>query len=614
MDAVNDPKVKRIVGMFSAQMGKTTIIENIIGYHTHHDPCPIMVANPTLEMAETFSKDRLAPMIRDTPALKARFAEAGSKTSGDTLLHKKFPGGQVTLAGANSYNSLASRPMRIFVGDEAAKWKANEKGSPFRQSAARVKAFWNSKLIYFSTPTDASQENEFNEIWEQSDKRIFAVPCPSCHEKIVIAFDDVASSIPAECQLPRAVLRWDEGAPIKAEDGRRIRRAVDAWFECQSCRARIEDVARRRAVRSGEWVPTAQFFGTAGFWGWQGMSPFSNPLDIANEWLGALGSISALQSVKNETLGLPWAESGQAPDWKLLFDRRDDSYSLGTVPDGALVLTAGVDVQKDRIEIQVIGWGRHRQCWLVDYIILEGDTDRPEVWSLLTDFLRTTYPTPYGVEMAIRHLGIDSGYATTQVYQWARANRFSGVRVTVLKGGPETQTALVSQGSEAEISTRGQKLKAGVKVHSVNVSKVKSELHGRLNLPLPNLERGEDYADGFFHICALPDTEEYCRQLTAEHRVTRRTRGNYPKSEWEKTRPRNEALDTWNYNFAVSVLEGLDRREVAERRFVEIEASFVDKTPPRANPVHPAVIAASAPPAASDSYLGRRVSGGWLSR
>jgi phage terminase large subunit GpA-like protein len=566
MDAVTDPTVKRIVGMFSAQTAKTTIIENIVAYHAHHDPCPIMVVQPTLEIAEAFSKDRLAPMIRDTPALKARFAEAGSKTSGDTLLHKKFPGGAVVLAGANSYNSLASRPIRIVIHDEAAKYKPNEKGSPFRQAAARVKGFYNSKLIYLSTPTDASQENEFNEIWEQSNKQLFGVPCPGCDGRIVYAFDETPGSLPTTSDTPRAILKWQEGLPFKTDDGRKIRRADAAWFECLACGYQIGDTERHRSVKQGEFFPTQEFYGTAGFWGWQGMSPFSSALDIADDWLGALGSLAAVQSVKNETLGLQFTEAGEAPDWKRLFDRRDLTYQIGTVPDGALILTAGTDVQQDRIEIQVIGWGRRQQCWLVDYITLDGDTSRPEVWADLTKILAIVYRNASGADFTIQHMAVDSGFATMQVYDWARRHKFAPV--TVVKGGTDQQGPTVTAGSEAEISTLGRKLRTGIKMFSVNVSRLKNELYRRLNLALPNLEKGEEYPDGFFHFCALPDTEEYCRQLTAEQLKTRNVKG-YAKQEWEKIRPRNEALDTWNYAAVAAIRRGVDRFGEAQWRQLE---------------------------------------------
>lgn len=569
MDAFSDPKVKRVVGMFSAQMAKSTAIENVIGYHVRYAPAPIMVVQPTLEMAESFSKDRLAPMIRDTPVLKEKFAASGSKSSGDTLLHKKFAGGQVTLAGANSYNSLASRPIRILLGDEAAKWKANEKGSPFRQVAARTRAFWNAKQGFFSTPTDARPENEFHQLWEQSDKRIFLVPCPHCQERVVYTFDENPANLPTDAELGRAILRWEEGTPIRSDDGRSIRRCDTAWFECMLCGNRIEDENRHCSVLNGEWQATQEFYGTAGFWGWQAMSPFSSAKDIANEWLGALGSPTALQSVKNETLGLPWADAGEAPEWKRLFDRRDLSYVLGQVPEGVLMLTAGADVQPDRIEIQIIGFGRRRRAWLIDYLVLNGDTGRTEIWKDLTTVLGTVYTHPSGVDLTIRKLAVDSGYNAQQVYEWARQHNFG--RVAVVKGGPDSQTAPVGAPSPVDITIQGRKLASGVKVQLVNGAHFKSELYSSLKLELPNTEKGEDYPDGWFAFPALPDTEEYCRQLTAEQVVSRTVKG-YLRREWEKTRPRNEALDTWVYARAAAFMLGMDRYQ--EHHWANLEKSL----------------------------------------
>jgi phage terminase large subunit GpA-like protein len=555
--AVDSPTHLFLAGESMVPTHNTTIIENVIGYHVHHDPSPIMVVQPTLEIAEAFSKDRLAPMIRDTPALKARFAEAGSKTSGDTLLHKKFPGGAVTVAGANSFNSLASRPIRIVLGDEAAKWRPNEKGSPFRQVGVRVRAFWNSKLAFFSTPTDAAPDNEFNQLWEESDKQIRFAVCPHCKEYGVFTYDETEAWLPTSAVVPRIVLEWQEDAPLKLEDGRTIRRAGMAWFRCCSCNGRLDDSERVRADRAGEWRATQPFRGTAGFWGWQAISPFSKALDIANEWLSSLGSPTTMQSAKNETFGLPWAQSGDAPEWKRLFDRADVSYSLGTVPDGALFLTAGADVQSDRIEVQVIGWGRRRQCWLVDYVVLDGDTRRAEVWSDLDRVLGTVYRNDAGADFEIKKLCVDTGYEAERAYEWARQHRYGPV--ALVKGGPDSQTALVAAPSPVEITHQGKKLATGLKLHLLNVGEFKKDLYARLSLDLPNQEKGEEYPDGFFHFCRLNDTEEYCRQLTAEQLMTRRTRGNYTKREWEKTRPRNEAMDTWNYAAAGRVMLGADR-------------------------------------------------------
>ncbi len=578
MDCFTDPKVKRIVGMFSAQVGKTTIIENVVAYHAHHDPSPIMVVQPTLEIAETFSKDRLAPMIRDTPCLRNKFAVSGSKSSGDTLLHKTFNGGAVTIAGANSFNSLASRPVRIVLGDEAAKWKPNEKGSPFRQVGVRVRAFRNSKLAFFSTPTDASSENEFNQFWEESDKRLRFAPCPHCGTRGVMTYDETAEWLPSAVEVPRIVLEWQEGAPVKLENGSTIRRADGAWFRCCSCNERLDDAERIRADRAGEWRPTQPFHGTAGFWGWQAISPFARAVDIANEWLSSLSGQASMQSAKNETFGLPWTQKGDAPDWKRLFDRAEE-YPLGTVPVGALYLTAGADVQQDRIEVQVVGWGRRRQAWLVDYVVLDGDTRRPEVWTDLDRVIGTMYRNGAGADFKIKKLAIDAGYQADQVYSWARRHKFGPV--ALVKGGADTQSALVAAPSPVEVNSNGKKIATGLKLHLLNVGDLKKELYARLSLDLPNRQKGEDYPDGFFHFCQLQDTEEYCRQLTAEQLVSKRTRSGYTKREWEKSRPRNEALDTWNYAAAARILVQGDRLPEHEWAALEVAATGA---PPLARP------------------------------
>ncbi len=248
-----------------------------------------------------------------------------------------------------------------------------------------------------------------------------------------------------------------------------------------------------------------------------------------------------------------------------------------------MILTAGADVQPDRIEIQVIGWGRRHQCWLIDYIVLDGDTSRPEIWGDLTKILAIVYRTDAGADFTIRKFAIDSNYATTQVYEWARNHRF-GI-VAVVRGGPESQTAIVGAPSAAEITTGGKRLDTGVKVYTLNVSRLKEDLYGRLSLPLPNLEKNEEYPDKFFHFCAASDTEEYCQQLTAEQQVIRKVKG-YSRREWEKVRPRNEALDTWDYSAAAAIMLGINRLtaaqwdEVAASHFRAVESKQLQESRP----------------------------------
>jgi phage terminase large subunit GpA-like protein len=545
MDAFVDPTVRIIIGMFSAQTSKTTIIENAAGYFAQHDPCPIMWVEPTLDIAEAMSKDRVSPMIRDTPALRAVFSPQAAKSRGDTLLHKIFPGGSLTLAGANSYNSLASRPIRIAIGDEAAKWQANEKGSPIRQLSARVKGFWNSKVALFSTPTTADENNEFFQLWERSDQRLFRIPC-DCGVRLVFVFDGNGNSLPCGATVPRAILEWEEAAPVVTGDGRKIRQASAAWFRCLSCNRRIDDTDRRRMVQGGEWEPTAPFTGIAGFWGWQALSPFESAaaVHIANEWLSALGSDATLQSAKNETLGLPWQGTGDAPDWERLYERQDE-YETGDgfiVPARALYLTAGVDVQGDRIEVQILAHAKNGEHWLVDYVVISGSPFADEIWAKLTECLERGWAGESGAHFWVKLTAIDSGHATHEVYKWARGR----ADVMVVKGFDIGE--LLRAPSWVDINWRGQKIKRGIQLWAINVSELKRRFYNA-TLRLSKPDAGEPAAN-YFHFSGRD--REWCKQLTAEHEVTKKVKG-YPKKSFEQNHNRNEALDTHGYGMAAAI-------------------------------------------------------------
>lgn len=546
MDAFNDPTVKAVVVMSSAQVAKTTIIENVTGYFIHHDPSPILLMQPTLEMAETFSKDRLAPMIRDTPALRERVAEAGSKKSGNTLLHKTFPMGHLTIVGANSPSSLASRPIRLLLGDEIDRYpfSVGTEGNPIRLAEKRTTAWWNAKRGYFSTPTEAGA-SEIDRLFSESDQRKFQVPCPHCGEFHV---------------LLRENMKWREAAPITGKDGVQIRRAAEAWMECPGCNGRIGDVDRWRAIQRGEWQATAPFTGVAGFWLWQAYSPFKTLLDTVNEYLSAIGRPEEERTVVNTVFGEPYQQGGDAPDWERIAGRRGE-YKRGTVPMGGLILTAGADVQKDRIEVQVKAWGRGKQAWLVDYHVLDGDTSREDVWQALSSLLSQSYRHESGLEMPISKLAIDSGYATSEVYRWAR--QFPADRVIVIKGY-DTGAALVGSPVAAEVNRKGKRVKRGVRVWPVNVSMAKSELYGWLGMQRP--ESG-DFPPGW-QFFPVDIQDEFFRQLVAEQ-VRYRTVKGFRKAEWVKTRERNEALDTHNGARAAAELCGISRWTESHWRALE---------------------------------------------
>jgi phage terminase large subunit GpA-like protein len=526
MDALSDPKVHTVVFQASSQVGKTEMLLNIVAYFICQDPSPILMVQPTLDMAEAFSKDRLAPMIRDTPALTNRIADPRSRDSGNTLLHKRFPGGHITLAGANSPASLASRPIRIVLLDEVDRYpmSAGSEGDPITLATKRSTTFFNRKIVIVSTPT-ISGKSRIENHYEKSDQSKFFIACPHCSHRQV---------------LEEEQLKWTEGTPLNGQDGRQIKVADDAWFECVECRERIDDVARQRAVREGVWEPTAPFRGVRGFWLWEGYSPWSSALHVANAWLAAQGKPDQEKAVVNTSFGRSFRETGEAPDWEKLASRADD-YDRGNCPEGVLFLTVGVDVQKDYLDAYVWGWAREKERWLIDHQVLIGDTSRVSApcWSALSDLLNGSYPHASGNQLPISRLAIDSGYNTQAVYHWAR--KHGAPRVLVMKGR-DSGHGLLSAPKTTQQNQQGKKLRrGGIEVLMLNVSQAKTELYGLMRQEKP--ADGEPFPHGWVH--HYREEDEFYRQITAEAFVTRIVKG-YQRGEWVKLRPRNEALDCAN--------------------------------------------------------------------
>ena len=293
----------------------------------------------------------------------------------------------------------------------------------------------------------------------------------------------------------------------------------------------------------------------------------------------ARGNDDTHKAFVNAVLGETWAERGDSPDWQRLYERRED-YRIGTVPAGGLLLTAGVDVQKDRIEVGVWAWGRGRECWLIEHRVLMGDTARREVWAELSRMVAESWPQDTGLELSLGGLAIDSGFATQEVYAWVRARASS--LVFAVKG-VERGSALVGLPTALDVTLAGKRLRRGIKVRSVAGGLAKLELFNHLRQPAP--VDGEPFPPGYVH---LPKVDpEFCKQLCAEQLVTRRDRRGYARTEWQKMRERNEALDCYVYARAAAAILGIDRwREPV--RPVETAPGEVGTTPPEVKAPPPA--------------------------
>lgn len=536
---------EKVIFMKGAQIGGTEAGNNWIGYVIHHSPGPLLAVQPTVEMAKRWSKQRVSGLIETTPVLRERVKEARARDSGNTLQSKEFPGGILVITGANSAVGLRSMPVRYLFLDEVDAYDSDVdgEGDPIALASQRTLTFANRKIFLVSTPT-VQGVSRIEREFEQSDQRRFFVPCPHCAAMQWLKFER---------------LQWEKGKPETAQ------------YACEECGSLFEERHKSAFLLGGEWRPTAEPLhpGVVGFH----ISGLYSPLgwlswaEIARQWEAAQGSDAALKAFRNTVLGETWQERGEAPDWKRLADRKEHNL-IGTLPLGVEFLTAGVDVQRDRIEAHVWGWGRGMRSWLIDPIIFEGNTSEEEVWQRLDGLLGMTWEREDGRQMQLARLAIDTGdgMTTSMVYGWVR--RVQDRRVIAVKGMRGfDRSSPVTGPTFVDVNERGKKIKRGLQLWMVSVSVFKSETYRFLRLEKPTdeeLESGADYPEGFVHIPA-GTTDEWLRQLTAEQLVSvKNRRTGFSRLEWQQLRERNEALDCRVYARAAAWRMGVDRWSDAE--------------------------------------------------
>jgi phage terminase large subunit GpA-like protein len=550
--------VQRVVFMKGSQTGGTEAGNNFIGYVIHEAPGPMMAVAPTVELAKRNSKQRIDPLIEESDVLRERVRERRSRDSGNTVLSKDFPGGVLILTGANSAVGLRSMPARYLFLDEVDGYPGDVEGEgdPILLAERRSATFQRRKILLVSTPKKKSLSRIERE-YEQSDQRRYFVPCPHCGEHQALQF---------------ANLRWPEGRPREAE------------YACAHCGSLIGERHKTWMLEQGEGRATAPGDGrTAGFH----LSSLYSPVgwfswaDAAEMYEQARKTPDLMKGFVNTVLGLPFEEEAEAPEWQRLYERRE-SCRIGIVPERGLFLTAGVDVQMDRIEVEVVAWGRSKESWSVDYRVIEGDTARTEVWAKLDVVLAEDWRHASGHTLPIRVMCVDAGYATQDVYAWVRRHPQASwgpagaaarqPRMAVAVKGRDQDTALLLSVSRADAGGK----RRGLRVWSVGTPVAKGELYRWLKLEWPTeeaLEAGASFPPG---ACHFPQYgEEYFKQLTAERLVTRMVKG-FPRASWEKEASRrNEALDCRVYARAAAAIYRLDRFEEQHWRRLELALARV---------------------------------------
>lgn len=578
LDAITDRSIEKVTVMKSARVGWTKIINHAIGYHMHHDPCPMMVVQPTIGDAEGYSKDEIAPMLRDTPVLEGLIHESARRDSGNTILHKVFPGGQLRMVGADSSRGFRRVSIRFLAFDEVDGYAptAGEEGDQIKLGIQRTTYFWNRKVLAGSTPT-LDQTSRIKRLFERGDMRYYHVPCPECRHFQVLKWEN---------------LRWERGRPETAQ------------FHCEGCGVGIEYRWQRWMVENGEWRATNQDAepGHASFHIWAAYSYAPNATweQLAREWLDCHKVTEERKTFINTVLGLPYKGEGDAPDWKKLYDRRE-TYRMAAVPAGGLVLFAGVDVQRDRIEVEIVAYGRGLRSWSVDYRVFPGDTsalDGPKSpYRQLDELLDEWFTHDGGGQLQVRMLAIDTGYNTHTVYQWVRGKAAN--RVIAVDGRGESFQMMIGQPKAVEINPTGKKKIGSVKLWPIGTSLIKTELYGWLKQEKPTAESGQDLPHGYCHFPEYP--EQYFKGLTAEEIVPRLVKG-FRRYQWEKVYDRNEPLDCRVYARAASTLLGIDRWSDGKWGELE-EAVIVRRKAPAVSAPKTVVVTRPKITRADDPYL-----------
>lgn len=619
MDAMSmSHPCKDLALMKGTQLGGSELIYNMIGYIADQVPCPVMLVMPTTDGGKKVSRQRIGPMIDETPSLREKFAAHKSRDSANTMQMKDFPGGMLVIAGANSGPGLRNMPMRVVLQDEVDAYpdSVDDEGDPCTVADKRTDQFSaRAKRMKCSTPK-VKGKSRIEKYFEVGTQGRYHVPCPHCQHEQALKWAQMRwemitrrewvchgcggvceadeGAVQGECEHCGAATALDEGntGTVNTDEVARV------WYECAGCGGEIDEHNKTWMLENGRYIHAVPGAGEVladdsaepfAIWAkvrgkvvrfmprwvrplsWH-VSALYSPLgwkswfDCVNEFLASQkggyieDSGESLEQVfHNTVLGEAYEVKGEQPEVNIL-KQRVEGYALGTVPARALMLTAFVDVQGDRLEVEVDGFGRGEECWTVEHQVIHGDPrvhGPGSVWEELENVIFKGYPHAGGSTVKVTATGVDSGFLTQDVYQFCR--KWSKKHVIATKGASEPGKPIISTPKKVDLNHLGKKIKKGATLMMIGVDTAKERFYARLRLGV-DAESGkliERDGDGFQHFPrGLPD--EYFEQITSEKLVRRRVRGR-DKNEWIKTRERNEALDLKIGCYAVAVWAGLQR-------------------------------------------------------
>lgn len=539
-DAFTDPDTSQVSVRKSSRIGYSTIVQGYVGYSIAADPRRLLIYQPTIDDAENYSKDDLEPVLQ-WPAVRA-VATFKPRHRDNQIRAKRFRGGWLQIKGANSPKEFrrVTADSVLLEEPDGYPWAAKDEGDPARLAFKRNLTSPRRFSAAGSTPK-VKGLSRIDALFDQGTQEYRYVPCPHCGTMQTLVFGDGTG----------AGIRWEPR-----------HNPTRAWYQCiEGCE--IDESHKPEMDEQGEWRAHNPDAGPRhrSFHIWAAYSQHAGAawLEIAREFLEVRKDSNLLKTFVNQVLGEAWQEAGEAPEWERLYERREQSMSVGTPPAWSGLLIGAADVQRGgggRIELDIWAFGPGRQRAFVEHIEVDGPIADKATWAKLDKEVAREWVRTDGRRMRLARVGIDSGDGenTMHVYAWAR--RHPGFAMA-LKGRESLSAAQAIAGpTRVDLTIGGKKIRKGAQVWTVGTSMLKLELYGQLGMDRP--VDGEEYPEGYVF---LPNGtgDEWIKQLVSEQLVTVRQRNGRARREWRQTRPRNEALDNAIYARAVSIALGIDR-------------------------------------------------------
>lgn len=510
-DAILRAEVEEEVIIGPAQGGKTQPVNNIIAYYIMDDPSSILVYHPTREMAKTYALQKFSPMVMNTPRLKELIGDLRVKKSRNTIQHKEFPGGRITIAGANSPVSVRQVSARILIIDDSAAFKLTKEGDSRELAIQRTKHFWNRKIIYITSPTF-----DWEYTWQKflnSNKQYWHVPCPFCGTYQRLVWENVKFT------------------------RNKFNEIEDVWYQCtnEQCTGKITDRERMKMIRAGKWVAERPHEKkVVGF-------HFSDLYTYAGGFRYCVEKFfsTSRQVFFNTILAEPLTEEVEE---KKAGDYQREAFELPT--EQCYLLTCFVDVQKNRLELLPVGWGYNEEMFLLtlppEQRVINGSPLRTDTWQRLLDYLETPVEYENGFKKHFDAIGIDSGYKPEMVYPVVKRLQDRGVKAFALKGyGNQRGTDIIYR------QTQHKKYRCRLVI--VNTDRAKDMLNDRLEI---KLQEGETNAEGYIHFNANCD-EDFMQGFFSERRTPRYFNGRLVGYTWKK---KNESAPNEPWDLAIGNL------------------------------------------------------------